>query len=107
MEWITGNGPSLILKVVLFLVIIFVFRILSRVARKVVRKAINRSNLQVSVLLERTALSVTGSVVMIFGMLVALSQLGSRSHRCSPVSEWRDSLSGLPSRTPCRISLRA
>ncbi len=76
MEWITANGPSMILKVVLFLVIIFVFRILSRVARKVVRKAINRSNLQVSVLLERTALSVTGSVVMIFGVLVALSQLG-------------------------------
>jgi len=76
MEWITGNGPSLILKVVLFLVIIFVFRILSRVARKLVRKAISQSNLQVSVLLERTALSVTSSVVMIFGVLVALSQLG-------------------------------
>lgn len=76
MDWITANGPSLILKVVLFLVIIFVFRILSRVARKLVRKAINQSNLRVSVLLERTALSVTGSVVMVFGFLVALSQLG-------------------------------
>ena len=76
MDWITANGPSLILKVVLFLVILFVFRILSRVARKFVRKAINQSNLRVSVLLERTALSVTGSVVMVFGFLVALSQLG-------------------------------
>lgn len=76
MDWITENGPSLILKVVLFVLILFIFRVLSRVARKVVRKAINRSNLQVSVLLERTALSVTGSVVMIFGVLVALSQLG-------------------------------
>ena len=76
MDWITENGPSLILKVVLFVLILFVFRVLSRVARKVVRKAINRSNLQVSVLLERTALSVTGSLVMFFGVLVALSQLG-------------------------------
>ena len=76
MEWIIDNGPSLILKAVLFVLIIFVFRVLSRVARKVVRKAINRSHLQVSVLLERTALSVTSSVVMIFGVLVALSQLG-------------------------------
>jgi len=76
MDWITENGPSLILKVVLFVLILFVFRILSRVVRKVVRKAINRSNLQVSVLLERTALSVTGSLVMFFGVLVALSQLG-------------------------------
>jgi small conductance mechanosensitive channel len=76
MDWITANGPSLILKAVLFFLILFVFRILSRVARKMVRKAINRSNLQVSVLLERTALSMTGSLVMIFGLLVALSQLG-------------------------------
>ena len=76
MEWITENGPSLILKAVLFVLILFVFRVLSRVARKVVRKAISRSHLQVSVLLERTALSVTSSLVMIFGLLVALSQLG-------------------------------
>jgi small conductance mechanosensitive channel len=76
MEWIGAKGPSLILKVFLFFVLLVVFRILSRVARKVVRKAISRSRLQVSVLLERTALSVTGGVVMIFGVLVALSQLG-------------------------------
>ncbi len=75
-DWITANGPSLILKVVLFFLILFVFRILSRVARKMVQKAISRSNLQVSVLLERTALSMTGSLVMLFGLLVALSQLG-------------------------------
>lgn len=76
MDWATANGPSLLLKVVLFFLILFVFRILSKVARKMVRKAINKSNLQVSVLLERTALSMTGSLVMIFGLLVALSQLG-------------------------------
>jgi len=76
MDWITANGPSLLLKIVLFFLILFVFRILSRVARRMVKKAINRANLQVSVLLERTALSMTGSLVMIFGLLVALSQLG-------------------------------
>jgi len=75
-EWITNNGPRLFFKVVLFLVILLVFRILSRIARKLVRKAIQTSSLQVSQLLERTALTVTGAAVMIFGLLVALSQLG-------------------------------
>jgi small conductance mechanosensitive channel len=41
-----------------------------------VKKSVHASTLQVSQLLERTAVSVTGTVVMIFGFLVALSQLG-------------------------------
>jgi small conductance mechanosensitive channel len=75
-DWLVNSGPGLILKALLFVVIIFAFRILSRIARKVVRKAIHTSSLSVSLLLERTALSVTGAVVMIFGVLVAFSQLG-------------------------------
>jgi small conductance mechanosensitive channel len=75
-DWITTNGPGIFFKTVLFLLILLVFRILSRISRKVVRKAIQTSSLKVSQLLERTALSVTGAAVMIFGILVALSQLG-------------------------------
>jgi small conductance mechanosensitive channel len=74
--WLGDNGPSLVLKFVIFVFILLVFRFLSRIARRIVRKAIEKSSLEVSTLLERTALSVTGSVVMIFGFLVALSQLG-------------------------------
>jgi len=75
-DWLVNSGPGLILKALFFVMILFVFRIFSRIARKVVRKAIHTSSLNVSLLLERTALSVTGAVVMIFGLLVALSQLG-------------------------------
>jgi small conductance mechanosensitive channel len=75
-DWITTNGPKIFFKTVLFLLILLVFRVLSRISRKVVRKAIQTSSLKVSQLLERTALSVTGAAVMIFGVLVALSQLG-------------------------------
>ncbi len=76
LAWLTTTGPRIFFKVVLFLLILFVFRILAKVARRVVRKAIKKSNLRFSQLLERTALSVTGTAVMIFGLLVALSQLG-------------------------------
>ncbi len=74
--WLTTTAPRIFFKVVLFLLILFVFRILSKIARKIVRKAIKTSSLPVSQLLERTALSLTGGVVMIFGFLIALSQLG-------------------------------
>jgi small conductance mechanosensitive channel len=76
LEWLGHNGPSLILKLVIFVLILIAFRIFSRIARRVVRQAITTSNLGFSTLLERTALSVTSTVVMIFGLLVALSQLG-------------------------------
>jgi small conductance mechanosensitive channel len=76
LDWLKNNGPRIFFKTLLFLLILLVFRILSRIARKIVRKAIRTSSLKVSQLLERTTLSVTGAVVMIFGLLVALSQLG-------------------------------
>jgi len=75
-EWITSNLPGIFFKIVLFLLILLLFKFLSRISRKVVRKAIQTSSLQVSQLLERTALTVTGAAVMMFGLLVALSQLG-------------------------------
>jgi small conductance mechanosensitive channel len=75
-NWVTHNGPTLLLKIVLFALILVVFRLLARIARRIVSKAIKSSSLKFSTLLERTALSVTSSLVMIFGLLVALSQLG-------------------------------
>jgi small conductance mechanosensitive channel len=75
-EWFGTNGPRLFFKLVLFLLILVVFRVLARIARKVVAKAVERSTLEVSALLQRTAVSVTGTTVMFLGLLVALSQLG-------------------------------
>jgi small conductance mechanosensitive channel len=75
-DWLVDSGPRLFFQIVLFLLILLLFKFLARIARKIVKKGIQTSTLQVSTLLERTALSVTGSVVMIVGFLVALSQLG-------------------------------
>ncbi len=75
-EWFTGNAPRIFFKVVLFFLILLLFRILSKIARKIVLKAIRSSNLEGNQLLERTAQSITGTVVMILGILVALSQFG-------------------------------
>ncbi len=76
LEWLLNNGPRLFFKGIVFLLILFVFRIFARIARRLVKKSIEASTLEVSQLLERTAVSVTGTLVMIFGLLVALAQLG-------------------------------
>jgi small conductance mechanosensitive channel len=74
--WLVDSGPKLFFQVVLFLLILLIFRFIALIARKIVKKVIQASTLKVSTLLERTALSVTKTVVMIFGFLVALSQVG-------------------------------
>lgn len=75
-DWVRLHGPGAVFKVLLFFGILVAFRILSKLARKVVLRAMKASRLDVSMLLERTALSLTGTVVMLFGLLVALSQVG-------------------------------
>jgi small conductance mechanosensitive channel len=75
-DWFIESGPSLLLKLLLFVGIILVFRVLARVAQRVVTKALDASGVQVSQLLRRMIISVARSIVMIFGVLVALSQLG-------------------------------
>ncbi|MGD9253225.1 MAG: mechanosensitive ion channel [Holophagae bacterium] len=75
-EWLSNNGPKLIFKAIVFVLILAAFWVLARVAKAVVRKAIRSSRFDWSQLLERTALSVTGTLVMVFGLLMALSQFG-------------------------------
>jgi len=75
-DWISTNGAQILLKIALFLLIMLGFKVLSRIARRLVKKGIAASHLDVSNLLERTAVSITGTLVMIFGFLVALSQFG-------------------------------
>ena len=75
-DWFVERGPTLLLKLLLFVGIILVFRILARLAQRVVTKALNASKVQLSQLLRRMIVSVTRGVVMIFGVLVALSQMG-------------------------------
>ena len=75
-DWLLERGPSLLVKLLLFVVIILVFRVLARLAQKVVTKALDASKAELSQLLRRMIISVTRGVVMIFGVLVALSQMG-------------------------------
>lgn len=70
------QGPDILFNLLLFLAILFLFRILARMARRLVEAGLDRSRADLSQLLRNTVISLTGGLVMVFGILVALSQIG-------------------------------
>jgi small conductance mechanosensitive channel len=71
-----ANSPDILLRLLMFIAILFVFRILSRITKRVVKAASDRSSLNMSALLKRILISTSGGMVMITGILMALSQIG-------------------------------
>jgi len=75
-EWVVTNGPQWIFKLFLFVLILGLFKLLSVSVRKVMRRSLGSSKLRLSLLLQNMIMNVVGNVIMILGLLVALSQLG-------------------------------
>ena len=74
--WLVDSGPGYMVKLLLFVGILFVFRFATRVVRTGLEKALDASNLNLSQLARRMIVATTSNLVMLFGILVALSQLG-------------------------------
>ena len=75
-SWFLDSGPNVFLKLLLFFGILFLFHIAKRLVRAGLERAINASNLNLSQLARRMIVSTVSNLVMIFGLLIALSQLG-------------------------------
>ncbi len=75
-EAVSRNLPDLLLKFLAFLLILFVFRALSHIAKRLVSSALNKSTSNFSSLLKDVLTSTSGAIVMLVGILVALSQIG-------------------------------
>jgi small conductance mechanosensitive channel len=74
--WIQKEAPSLLVKVFTFLLIVYLFVLLARLASRLLSRALDSSRLRVSRLLRRVAVSTIRNVIMIMGILIALSQMG-------------------------------
>ena len=74
--WAVDNGPRMIFKFLLFILILVVFKALARFTGKLVRMSMAGSKLQFSQLLQNMFVGVASKLVLILGLLVALSQLG-------------------------------
>jgi small conductance mechanosensitive channel len=75
-ESLAANGPNLVFRTLLFALIASIFWTLARFVRKVVARAVQAPNLRFSELLKRMIVSLSGGLVLLLGLLIALSQLG-------------------------------
>ena len=74
--WLVDNGPQYLVRILVMLAILFVFSLLTRFVRAGLKKAIASSNLNLSQLAGRVIISTAANLVMLFGVMLALSQLG-------------------------------
>ena len=75
-NWLASRGLSTTLSIFLFVIILIVARWVARVARRLTERALKHSDQSISQLLKEMLISMTGTVVFLIGVLVALAQVG-------------------------------
>lgn len=73
---VASEGPKLLFRILLVIFILFVFFQLAKLFQKGVDRALKASKLHLSHLLRRMIISTVRNLVVIFGVLIAISQLG-------------------------------
>jgi small conductance mechanosensitive channel len=76
LDLIATEGPTFAFQLLLFIVIIFGFRKLAQVVEVVVQRGLRSSKFQLSQLLKRMIASMVRNLIVVFGIMIALSQLG-------------------------------
>lgn len=75
-DWIGENGIGLLVKFLFVILLLFVFKVVAGLVKRLVRRAIGGETSNVSLLMSNFIVSISGKLVMLIGLLVALSQLG-------------------------------
>ncbi|MBW1763003.1 MAG: mechanosensitive ion channel [Deltaproteobacteria bacterium] len=75
-DWFRSNGTALIFQVLTFLLILVAFWFIARLGRGTVRRGLGRSKLHISSLAQDFFIKMTGRIIMLFGLLIAIAQLG-------------------------------
>jgi len=70
------DGPNLVFKVLLFIIIVFGFRKLADFVQTIVQRSLEKSHLKLSELLRRMLVSIARNIIIVLGVLIALSQVG-------------------------------
>lgn len=76
LAWLSTNGPSIFFTALLVIFILGVTRILAGVVRKIATRTLGASDTRVPQLLKNMIISMSGKLVMVLGVIVALSQIG-------------------------------
>ena len=75
-DWFRSNGASLVFQVLAFVLLLLAFWVAARIGRGLVRRAIDRSKLEVSSLARDFFIKMTGRLILLFGFIIAIAQLG-------------------------------
>ena len=75
-DWIRENGIGLLIRFLFVILLLFIFKLVADPVRHVVRKTICGDSSNMSQLVSNFIVSMSGKLVMLIGLLVALSQLG-------------------------------
>ncbi len=76
LDLVKEEGPKLLLKIFLMVLIVYLALRLSRLVEMGINRALDTSRVQVSHLLRRMLLSTGRNLVILLGILIALSQIG-------------------------------
>jgi len=74
--WLRSEGPTFLVKVVLFLVILIAGRFLSRLVSRAVAKSLDKANVNMSFLLKRMTVTFAKNAVLALAVVFGLAQLG-------------------------------
>jgi small conductance mechanosensitive channel len=75
-DWLRSNGAALIFQVLTFLLILVAFWFAARIGRGAVRKGLARSKVSISTLAQDFFIKMTGRLIMLLGLIIAIAQLG-------------------------------
>ena len=75
-DWFGSNAPQHLFQLFIFALLIFVTKLMAKLVRKVVSKTVVSKNLKLSQLMQDFFIGMSGNIVWVIGIMVALSQLG-------------------------------
>lgn len=75
-DWFSNNAPQHIFQLFVFALILLATSMMAKLTRKVISKTVVSKNLKLSQLMQDFFIGMSGNIVWIIGIMVALSQLG-------------------------------
>ena len=75
-DWLRTNGARLVFNFLVFLLILVAFWFLARIGRGIARRALDRSAMDVSSLGRAFIIKMTGRLIVLLGVIIAIAQLG-------------------------------